>query len=149
MPEVFKGLTLERILILPPTNKTEALKTLIHCLAETGAVPDEQELERAVFDREQIMSTSIGLGVAVPHARLEDIGEIAMALGICPEGIDFDAFDARPIQIIILISAPAGTQREYLGILAKIALLLKNQNFRESIINAGFPREIYKIIKGY
>lgn len=149
MTDVFKGLTPERILILPPTNKTEALKTLIHCLAETGAVPDEQELERAVFEREQIMSTSIGLGVAVPHARLDDIGEIAMAMGVCPEGIDFDAFDARLIQIIILISAPAGTQREYLGILARIALLLKNQNFRESIIKAGSPQEIYKIIKGY
>ena len=134
MLDVFKGLIPERILILSPTNKTEALKILIRRMAETDAVGDREEFERAIFEREQIMSTSIGLGVAVPHARLDSVQEIAMAIGVSPEGIDFDAFDARPIQIIIMISAPAGTQREYLSILAKIALLLKNQNFRENVI---------------
>ena len=148
MTDVFKGLTPERIMILTPSDKPTALKTLITRLAETGAVDDRDELERGVFEREQIMSTSIGLGVAVPHARLEGVQEISMAIGVCPEGIDFDAFDGRLIQIIILISAPAGTQREYLSILAKIALLLKNQTFRENIITAGSPKEIFRIIKG-
>ena len=149
MIKVCDYLSLDRIKILKETKKEEALLEMIKMFSNSGIINDIGEFEKAIFDRENIMSTSIGLGIAVPHVRLNTVTEMAMAVGVSNDGIDYKAFDDSKVYIIIMIAAPAGTHRQYLSFLAKIALLLKNDSIRDSILHAETPQEIFDALKGY
>ena len=150
MTKVFDIISPDRITILEDCDKNTALKKIAALLASAAGVPDADEIEEAIFERENILSTSIGLGIAIPHVRLDSVSEMAMAIGIRPgAGIDYDAFDGKAVNIIIMIAAPAGTHRQYLGVLAKIALLLKNTALRNRILTADTPESIYAALKGH
>ena len=147
MIKVFKLLSLERIKILQPGPKSEILKELCRLISTSETINDREELEKAVFEREKIMSTSIGLGIAIPHVRLKSVTEMTMAVGVIKEGIDYEAFDDLPVRIIIMIAAPEGSHREYLSVLARIALLLKNSTIRNNILKAEQTEEIFELLK--
>ncbi len=149
MIRISKLLSLDRISILHTKDKTEALKEIGRILSTSDAIKDPEELDRAVFERERIMSTSIGLGIAIPHVRLKSVTEMTMAVGVVKEGIDYEAFDDLPVNIIIMIAAPEGSHREYLSVLARLALLLKNSSLRNGILNAKSEEEIYDILKDH
>jgi len=149
MIKIFKLLSPERVRILQTKNKTEALTEMCRMLESAESIKDKSELERAVFERERIMSTSIGLGIAIPHVRLKSIDEMTMAVGVIRDGIDYEAFDDLPVNIIIMIAAPEGSHREYLSVLARLALLLKNASIRNSILNAGGADEIYELFRNH
>lgn len=139
----------DHIAILDAQDKNSAISQLSAVLGTSAAVTEPSELEREMFERERIMSTGIGLGVAVPHVRLKSVSALTMALGVCRSGIEYDAFDGQKVRIIIMIAAPEGAHREYLSILAKIALLLKSEPIRDKIVNAASPQDVYEILKGY
>ena len=149
MIKIADYLSLDRITILKETSKERALWELIHLLSKSGIITDIDEFEKAIFERENIMSTSIGLGIAVPHVRLTTVNEMAMAIGVSRTGIDYKAFDDMLVYIIIMIAAPAGTHRQYLNFLAKIALLLKNDTVREGILKSQTPQQIVDVLKMY
>jgi len=139
----------DRIVFLDADDKKSAISQLSAILGTSDAVTEPSVLEHEMFERERIISTGIGLGVAVPHVRLKSVVSLTMALGICRTGIEYDAFDGQNVRIIIMIAAPEGAQREYLSILAKIALLLKSESIREKIVTAASPQDVYDILKGY
>ena len=139
----------ERIRFIDATDKDAALHELVTLLATSDDITDITKLEAAMFDREQVISTGIGLGVAVPHVRLASVTGMCTAVGVSRQGIDFNAFDGLPVHIIIMIAAPEDAHREYLGLLARIALLLKSESIRNSIVEAKSPEDIFAIIKGY
>ncbi len=149
MIKIFKLLSPERVRIIQTRNKAEALTEMCRMLESAESIKDSSELERAVFERERIMSTSIGLGIAIPHVRLKSVEEMTMAVGVIREGIDYEAFDDLPVNIIIMIAAPDGSHREYLSVLARLALLLKNAAIRNSILNAGDADEIYELFRNH
>lgn len=149
MMKIFDLLTADRICILTTTKKKEALETIADLLATADTVKDPVELKKAVFDRENIISTSIGLGIAIPHVRLPSVTEMTIAVGVAKNGIEYQAFDDQQVNIIIMIAAPEGSHREYLSLLAKIALLLKNPMLRKSILDARTPKDIYNVLKGH
>jgi len=147
--KIFELLSEDRITILDTTDKNEALETICELLSTADTIGDADELRSAIFDRENIISTSIGLGIAIPHVRLGSVTGMTIAIGVSKEGIEYESFDDKAVHIIIMIAAPEGAHREYLSVLAKIALLLKNESLRESILGAGTPREIYEVLKGH
>lgn len=147
MIKISKLLSLDRIKILQTRDKNEALKEICHILSASESIKDTEELEKAVFERERIMSTSIGLGIAIPHVRLKSVADMTMAVGVIKDGIDYEAFDDLPVNIIIMIAAPEGSHREYLSVLARLALLLKNSSLRNGILNAKNAEEIFDILK--
>jgi nitrogen PTS system EIIA component len=149
MIKIFKLLALDRIEILKPGPKSDVLKELCRVISTSEAIKDRVELENAVFEREKIMSTSIGLGIAIPHVRLKSVTEMTMAVGVVKEGIDYEAFDDQEVHIIIMIAAPEGSHREYLSVLARIALLLKNSSIRSNIMKAESAEEIYELLKNH
>ena len=141
--------SIDLIKILEEEEKDSVLREMVLLISNSDSIKDAAELEKAIFERENILSTSIGLGIAIPHVRLKSVTEMTMAVGVSKKGIDYKAFDEQKVYILIMIAAPEGTQRQYLGVLAKIALLLKNASIRESIVNAESPDEIYEIIKSH
>jgi len=147
MIKISKLLSLDRIEILHTSEKTEALKSICRLLSSSEYIKDAVELEQAIFEREKVMSTSIGLGIAIPHVRLKSVTEMTMAIGVIKEGINYEAFDDLPVNIIFMIAAPEGSHREYLSVLARLALLLKKASLRNGILNAKNNEEIYEILK--
>ena len=137
----------DRIRIFDRDDKTTILSEMSRLLSRANAVGDPVELERAVFEREAMLSTGIGLGIAIPHVCLASVSALCMAIGIVREGVDFKSFDDRPVTIIIMIAAPEGSHREYLGLLAKLVLILKNPAIRERILKAETPADVYEIFK--
>ena len=149
MIRISELVSVDRIAILDTMDKNAALKRLIDLMATADSITDAVALEAAVYDRENLMSTSIGLGVAIPHVRLAGVSAMTIAIGVIPDGIEYQAFDEQPVTILIMIAAPEGSHREYLSVLAKIALLLKNPALRSAIRDAQSPEEVYDILKGH
>jgi len=149
MNKIFDMVALDRIKIIDATDKETALKEIVGLLAKADSIKDRAEVEKAIFAREKILSTSIGLGIAIPHVRLESVTEMTIAIGISKKGVDYEAFDDQLVNIIIMIASPLGTHREYLSVLAKIALLLKNPGLRESLLKAETPVDIYSALRGH
>ena len=149
MVKISELLSIDRIKILDTTNKDEALGEICKVLVTADTITDSDELEKAIFEREDIISTGIGLGIAIPHVRLKSVTGMTVAIGVIKEGIDYNSFDGDPVNIIIMIAAPEDAHREYLSVLAKIALLLKNESIRKSILKADSPSEIYDVLKGH
>lgn len=149
MVKIFDLVTVDRIRILHTTDKDQVLREIIRLLSTADGITDPAALEQAIFEREKLMSTSIGLGIAIPHVRLPSVKAMTVAVGVIKEGIDYQAFDDMPVNIIIMIAAPEGSHREYLSVLAKLALLLKNKALREAILSAATPEEIFDVLKGH
>ena len=111
---------------LVAASRDDALRTLVAALAEAGAVPDgvQQQLLADLRRREEFGSSGIGCGVALPHTRHAAAFKPAVALGYCRHGIDFDAPDALPVQLIFLLISPPGTPHANLQIFQAISQLL-------------------------
>ena len=138
----------ERLMhILKNTTKKEALLELIALLNETGEIPDAEILQEKVFYRETLMSTGIGLGIAIPHVRMEGIHRPIMAMGISKTGIrDYESLDDKVIWIIVLIVAGKNQHREYIQLLSKIVSKLKSGKTIERLLKAKTPAEISSIL---
>ena len=140
-----RTLTPERVVVLEDKTKDAALRRLIGILAESPGVQDEETLATAVFKREALMSTGIGLGLAVPHVRLPSVKTLTMAVGIAPEGIDdYAALDDKPVHLIFLIAAPEGQHTEYLQLLAAISSRAKSKG--DQLRAATEPESFYNVL---
>lgn len=129
------------------TTKKEALNELVDLSEHNAAVKDVEALRNAIFDREKTLSTGIGLGIAVPHAKIAEVEQFLITVGISTDGIAFDALDGKPVHIVALIAGPEGAQDEYLKILAHLTLFLKNKNNRKAILNASSTTEVAELLK--
>ncbi len=137
----------ERCVILDSKNKEDAFKTMINILAKTPEVEFESELSEAIFSREALISTGIGLGIGIPHARISSVSSIVMALGICKTPIqDYTSIDDTPINVIAMVAAGKEQHSKYIRLLAVLCSQLKEEQVRENLINAKHPDELYKIL---
>jgi PTS system nitrogen regulatory IIA component len=132
---------------LKSRDKEGVLRELIKLLEKNGYVKDGDKILETVLEREKLGSTGIGQGIAIPHAKTEQINDIVCALGISQNGIDFDSLDGEPVYIVFLVLAPTKSIGQHLKTLAKIARLLKDKVFRNALRNAKSPSEALKIIK--
>jgi PTS system nitrogen regulatory IIA component len=137
----------ERTIQLHVRTKEAALNKLIDLCTDIPGLKDRAELAEAVFNREQLMSTGIGLGIAVPHVRLNSIQEISLAFGVNDVGItDYESLDNIPIKIIVLIIAGRDQHTSYIQTLSRVSRLLKNPLIREQLNATKSDQEIYEII---
>ena len=123
-----------RIIQIKKTNKEDALVELSELLGALPFVEDTNELVRAILDREDIMSTGIGQEIAVPHAKLASVKNFAIALGLIPDGIEYESLDKLPVKIIAMIIAPEGQESTYLKILKKVTEILRVSANRETLL---------------
>ena len=133
MPSLVDLINESRITILKSTAKRDALKEMVELIAASDKIKDKNEFFEAINEREEIMSTGIGLGIAVPHAKIHSVTDLVMAMGISKEGIEYDALDDKPVYIIVIIGASENQQNEYVRTLARVTLFLKNPRIRKEI----------------
>lgn len=137
----------ERIVFLNSETRTNVIKDLIPSLSDFSGMPDADELEVAFLQREEMMSTGIGMGIGVPHVRLPNIDSLVMAIGIHATGIsDYPAIDNEPVKIVAMIAAGASQHGEYIKLLAKVVSVLKSQETRAAILKSTSAEEIYEIL---
>ena len=138
----------DRILFLDVKSKNEALNELIDVTQEIPGVHSREELVEAVYRREKLMSTGIGLGIGVPHVRLNDVKDLYMSLAIIKNEItDYEALDKVPVKIIVFIVAGRDQQSQYIQVLSKIAKLLKDGEVRDRLVHCKNSDQIFEILK--
>jgi nitrogen PTS system EIIA component len=109
-------------------SKNDALQALLDVLNATGAMDERVEVERAIMSREVLMSTGVGYGIALPHAKIPSVSEFAIALGVSQKGVQYSSLvDDLPARLICMIIGPSGRQAEYLRILAMVMRFLKSE----------------------
>ncbi|MDC7219071.1 MAG: PTS sugar transporter subunit IIA [Spirochaetales bacterium] len=139
----------ENCLVLQEKTKTEALIELMDNLLATKRATGEEELKREIFYREQLMSTGIGMGIAVPHIRYKGVEQPVAALGVCPEGInDYESIDGIPVNLVVMIVAGENQHKQHIRLLSQIMEKLKDESRREALIKAAAGEEILKLIAG-
>jgi nitrogen PTS system EIIA component len=130
------------------TNKTDAIKELVALLKNTGTITDEEAIAKVVLEREELGSTGIGEGIAVPHGKSELADRVIAAFGKVEKGIDFKSEqDNIPVRLVFLLIAPTGSSGPHLLALARISRLLRNKAFRERLLKAKSKSEILEIFK--
>jgi len=131
---------------LEADNKFNAIEELARVFENSDVCGDVETLIRALKEREEILSTGIGLGIAIPHAKINSVKEMAFAIGISKKGIDFDSLDGNPAHLIILVAAGERQHKDYLKLLSNIMAILKNENVKNKIIEGSSPEEIIEIL---
>src|SRR6266850_8036754 len=135
---------------LKAANRWEAIDELIEQLIASGKIkPEHREAVTAVIKkRESSMSTGIGFGIGIPHASTDLIFEVVGAFGRSKSGVNFDALDNQPVNLVMLFLVPQGQFQKHLHTLAKIAKLLHKKEFRQALETAPDSQAMYDIIKG-
>ena len=119
---------------LKGNNKNEILEELVDVLEVGDKITDRDKVLEAVLLREEIMSTGIGHGIAIPHGKSEYVTELGGVLGIKKEGVDFDALDGKSTHIFFLLVSPLDVSGPHIKALARISRLLKGEDFRQRLI---------------
>lgn len=123
-------------------NKYKAIEELAAVFSDSPVCTNTEELVDALIEREEIMSTGIGFGLAIPHAKIKSVKEIAFAVGVSKNGINFDSLDGKPVHIVILVAAGERQHKDYLKLLSEIMSVLREESVRNAIINAKSLGEI-------
>jgi mannitol/fructose-specific phosphotransferase system IIA component (Ntr-type) len=136
---------------LKATNRWEAIDELIGNLVATGKIQpgDRDAIAAVVKKRESSMSTGIGFGIGIPHASTDLIYEVVGALGRSKKGVNFDALDNQPVNLVMLFLVPQGQFQKHLHTLANIAKFLHKPDFRQALEQAPDADAMLNIIKEY
>lgn len=135
------------IMEMTATEKLAAIRELVDHMVKKNIAKDREQLFDALAQRENLESTGIGEGVAIPHARTDAVNEVVLLFARSKSGIDFSAIDGKPSHIIFLIASPENKKTEYIMTLAKLSRLLRHGNVREQLKSAQTPNEVLEIIK--
>jgi mannitol/fructose-specific phosphotransferase system IIA component (Ntr-type) len=141
-------LTIERIRIpLESDSKDELLRELVSVVTEGDGIGDRDVVLQAVRDREAILSTGIGHGVAIPHGKSAAVSELRMAAGLTAAPVDFDALDGQPVQLLFLLVGPESAAGPHIKALSRISRLVRREDVRERLVRAGSAREFLDALR--
>ena len=127
-------LTPDRIQVpLRGASKDELLQELVEVLRRGGALSDADDVLRAVRAREEVLSTGIGSGVAIPHGKSDAVPELVMAAGVAPRPVDFDALDGNPVTLLFLLVGPESAAGAHVKALSRISRLVRRDELRERL----------------
>ena len=129
-----------------PAGKTEALNQCIDLMAKSGKIADVEKYRKGVFAREEEGTTGIGMGIAIPHCKSDAVTKAGLAAMVVKDGVDFESLDGTPAKIIFLIAAQNTEDNVHLQVLSKLSVMLMDEQFTNSLINAGSVDEFLNII---
>lgn len=130
-------------------KKKDVLKELVEFLKERGIIDKTENFLKALKQRENIETTAIGKGVAIPHAKCSDVKKMFLLIAVSHEGVDFKSVDGKPVNLIFLVGDDGKNENLYIQLLAKIARLLKTEDLRERLKKAANPQEVMKVVEEF
>lgn len=138
----------ELVVELDSLDRSACIQRMLDAVAKADVVPDPQVFAERILAREEESSTAIGMGVAIPHARLPELPEMFVAFGRHKTGIDYAAMDGAPVHMVFLIGATMD-QQTYLKLIMRISWLVRNDDLREEIMNAPDTNALYQLLEAY
>ena len=134
-----------------PSSRWDIIKSLVSMIVKTGQLLQDQseQVTKSLIEREKQMSTGIGKGVAIPHCVIDNIDEPKIALAVLKKGINFEAIDDEPVQIIILLLSPKSKMQLHVKNLAAIAKFMNNDTCKDNLISLKTAEEVKKFINDY
>jgi PTS system nitrogen regulatory IIA component len=131
---------------LKAKDKKGVLEELAAVISRHEPSIDKGALVKVLVERERLGSTGIGDGVAIPHGKMNGVSHPIISFGRSRQGLDFDSMDGQPAYLFFLLIAPEDSSSVHLQVLAKIAKILKNRDFRKKLMEPGTKKELYQTI---
>lgn len=132
---------------LPAMDRQETLRALAGRIAERGLVASGDDLFQKLWEREQLGTTGIGSGIAIPHCKLPGLTRGIVAVGLLRGGVDFGAADGKPVQVLFLVVSPSGSPAEHLQILAALSRWVRADRHAEKILALRDPAAVYDLLQ--
>jgi PTS system nitrogen regulatory IIA component len=127
-------------------EKNDIIEEMVDMLVRAGKVTDRKTALKTVLEREKKMSTGMHNGIAIPHGKTDSVEGLSAAIGLIPEGVDFDAMDHKPSQIFIMTISPANRAGPHIQFLAEISRLLNRADIRETLLASTTVDQVYDLM---
>ena len=128
------------------TDKREVLHLMATFMATRFGLPDGDDIAQKIIERETEMSTGIGYGIAIPHARIAGIDELFMVVGRSLTGVEFNAIDEQPVHLFFMMLSPKNTSAEHTQILSKLSRIMSYEEVRTKLLEVTTAEQFYDII---
>jgi fructose-specific phosphotransferase system IIA component len=132
---------------LAGTNRDECIKELIDILADAQTIKNADSIFEAVLEREKIMTTGVGNGIAIPHCKHTESPEFAVCLGIHTRGVDFQSIDKKNVNIIFLLVGPENNPGLHIKLLSRISRLMSNEELRQQLLECKNDKDAFDLIQ--
>lgn len=126
-------------------NKDDLLKTLVYLFKGNPKVNDIDKVLEDVYEREKILSTGVGKGFALPHAKTSAVNDILAAFCTLKQPVDYGALDSEPVNIVLMLIGPAEMSSLYLKLMSRISRMISNEDFKTNILKAQSDEELYNL----
>jgi fructose PTS system EIIBC or EIIC component len=132
---------------LPGTSKNDVINAIIDLAASQDRVLDKEKVREAIFEREKIMSTGVGAGFAIPHAKSDAVSDIVAAFAVTAQPIDYQSLDEQPVRIVFLLVGRENMVGPHIKLLSRISRLMNNEDFRQRLLAAPTPKDVLEIFR--
>ncbi|HXY31878.1 MAG TPA: PTS sugar transporter subunit IIA [Gemmatimonadaceae bacterium] len=141
-------LSVDRVKVpLGSRTKSDVLRELVGLVAADRGRADAEPILASVNEREQVLSTGIGSGVAIPHGKTPHIDQLTVAAGVAPDPIDFDALDGKPVRLFFLLVGPESASGAHVKALSRISRLLRREQLRLDLMAAPTPEAFLQVVR--
>lgn len=135
------------IFFLNSESKRDVLNFLIEKMSTHRSVNCAEQLRNSIYEREKLMSTGIGLGIGVPHVRIDSVSDLNMVVAICKRGLnDYESLDSEPVKMIFMISANSTQHSQYIKTLSLLSKQVKHKSVRDKLLDTNDPKAFYEIL---
>ena len=129
-----------------PQTKEETIKQMVALMEKGGNVTDVEKYKAGVFAREEEGTTGIGEGIEIPHAKTDAVNAPGLAAMVIPAGVDYDALDGQPVDLVFLIAAPNTEDNVHLEVLSRLSMLLMDESFKQNLLKAKTVEEFLAVV---
>lgn len=132
---------------LPGTSKNDVINAIIDLASSQDRVLDKEKVREAIFEREKIMSTGVGAGFAIPHAKSDAVSDIVAAFAVTAQPIDYQSLDDQPVRMVFLLVGRENMVGPHIKLLSRISRLMNNEEFRKRLLEAPTPKDVLEIFR--
>jgi fructose-specific phosphotransferase system IIA component len=130
-------------------DKFTMIEKMVDQALRKGVIMTREPILHKIREREELESTGVVEGIAIPHARTEAVKDLLMVIGIVKEGLDFKSLDGKPVYIVFLIVAPEEAKNKYIQVLARISRMCRQEDFRKALLGATSPSEVISVLEKF
>lgn len=136
----------DNIIFLKSKNKEKAIREICKFMSEQGLVSEELGIEKKLMEREKVLSTGIGNGLAIPHTRIIGINDFIVVVGIAKDSLKYESLDENPVHVIITVIIPEHKNQEYMKLVTQIVLHFKDSQYVKEILGLNTVEEVYSFL---
>jgi len=128
-------------------NKNDVIEEMLSLISTSKKILDFEKVRRAVFDREQVMSTGVGNGFAIPHGKSDAVTDIVAGFGVTERPIDYDALDDKPVRLVFILIGKENMVGSHIKLLSRVSRLMNSETFRNTLLTLKTPDDIIEAFR--